>query len=430
MARGLDSYYPWSKIGNAGLACTGLAAGTLWKTLLTRIHPTDVWDTVGGNDLFDGQTTTQLMASKQSIYTAIKAAVTPNPRIWATTLTVNTTSTNGWATALTNQTPAAWATSYLVSANQAIMAGPAQTYRSVDINRPLQAAVDSLNWAAPDQTNIFRVLTPDGIYLNSYASSRAASAVVAALDLPVIAQTTALLARMSVQPDAAHRRAYNAHMMALVNSGALTHLDAYYVEQSHDSQAATLNWVSTSYTLTLNNSPTFTVDRGFTYNGTTSFAGSGFTPTVANANFQRDSAVLLEFVLSKTTGATAADAGCLGTTGATTAIQSCGATGISARINDLAGLAQVSVTNSAGFTAALRSGASVRSCSRDIGLAVTSDSGASTGNTSSELAQGKALSTQFSSREFAYWGFGGFPTGRHLTAICDAQHITNTILNP
>lgn len=431
VARGLDPYYPWMKIGNAGLSEAGFAAQTGWKSLVAMFSITDFFDTLGGNDLFNGQTDVQLLASKQLVYTAINATVSPKPRIWVTTETVNTTSTNSWATALTNQTPPAWAVSYLVSVNTSIMAGLPQTYKSVDENAKISAATNSLNWAAPDQTNIFQVLTTTGPYLTSYASNRAAAAVVDALDLPIIARTQALLSRMSVQPNVANKRAINAHMTALVSAGVLPHLDAYYVMQSHDQQAATLNWVGPTFTLTLNNAPTFTASQGFAGNGTSSYEGTGDTPSVTLGHFSQNAAVIGEFILSKTTGATIGDAGSLGTTTATTALASAQIpTGLTARVNDLTGLAQGAVVNSAGCTWGLRSGASARSAGRDSGVALTSDTAASTGLTSSELAWGHLLSVQYSTRLFSDGWIGDALTGRQITAICDAEHIHNTLLNP
>ena len=50
------------------------------------------------------------------------------------------------------------------------------------------------------------------------------------------------------------------------------------VQAAHSSQAALLNWVSTSYPSSTVNSPTFTTDRGYAGDGVSSYVASGYVP--------------------------------------------------------------------------------------------------------------------------------------------------------
>ena len=56
------------------------------------------------------------------------------------------------------------------------------------------------------------------------------------------------------------------------------------VQAAHSSQAALLNWVSTSYPSSTVNSPTFTTDRGYAGDGVSSYVASGYVPS-ADSNW-------------------------------------------------------------------------------------------------------------------------------------------------
>jgi hypothetical protein len=70
-------------------------------------------------------------------------------------------------------------------------------------------------------------------------------------------------------------------------------LDVLWMLAAHDAQAARLNWKApASFALTEVNSPTFTVDRGYAGNGTTSYLDTGWAPSTNAVNFTQDSASL------------------------------------------------------------------------------------------------------------------------------------------
>ncbi|MDQ0303794.1 hypothetical protein [Ancylobacter polymorphus] len=77
---------------------------------------------------------------------------------------------------------------------------------------------------------------------------------------------------------------------ALKTAGVWAKDDALYFTAAHDAQAALLNWISDQYNLTVVGSPTFTVDRGYTGNGSSAYLRTGFNPaTAVSPKFARDS---------------------------------------------------------------------------------------------------------------------------------------------
>lgn len=95
------------------------------------------------------------------------------------------------------------------------------------------------------------------------------AAPVSSLD----AATTALLAAMSSQPDATRQTVIDTAIAGLKSDGVWAEMGLLYVMAAHDSQAARLNWINPgTSTLTANNSPTFTTDRGYTGGGTANLA--------------------------------------------------------------------------------------------------------------------------------------------------------------
>ncbi|MDQ0305347.1 hypothetical protein [Ancylobacter polymorphus] len=104
-------------------------------------------------------------------------------------------------------------------------------------------------------------------------------------------EALALFARMAVQPSAPRKALISDTIKALKAAGAWAKDDALYFTAAHDAQAARLNWISDQYNLTVVGSPTFTVDRGYTGDGSAAYLRTGFNPTTAvSPKFARDSA--------------------------------------------------------------------------------------------------------------------------------------------
>lgn len=101
-------------------------------------------------------------------------------------------------------------------------------------------------------------------------------------------EALALFARMSSPPDSVRKSAINTLIGSLKSAGAWSKLDVLQVYAAADSQAALLNWMSSSYDASVVSSPTFEADRGFKTNGSSSYINTGWNPG-AGVNFTQDS---------------------------------------------------------------------------------------------------------------------------------------------
>lgn len=96
-------------------------------------------------------------------------------------------------------------------------------------------------------------------------------------------EAEALFARFTTPPTVARKLLIDNFIVSLKTAGVWSKLDALHVTAAADSQAARQNWVQDAYNLTAFSSPVFTVDRGFTPDGSASYLDSGFNPTTAVA---------------------------------------------------------------------------------------------------------------------------------------------------
>jgi hypothetical protein len=114
----------------------------------------------------------------------------------------------------------------------------------------------------------------------------------------------ALVARFTVQPTNARKALIDNLVGSLKTAGVWTKLDALHVLAAHDAQAARQNWVADAYNLTAVAAPTFTTDRGYQGDGSSSYLDTGFNPTTAvTPQFVQNSGHLS--VWSRTSGAAA-----------------------------------------------------------------------------------------------------------------------------
>lgn len=94
---------------------------------------------------------------------------------------------------------------------------------------------------------------------------------------------SALFARFTTPPTDARKTLINNLIVSLKAAGVWAKLDALYVMAAADSQAARRNWVADQYNLTAANSPTFTTDRGYAGNGSSSYLATNFNPSSASS---------------------------------------------------------------------------------------------------------------------------------------------------
>lgn len=106
-------------------------------------------------------------------------------------------------------------------------------------------------------------------------------------------EAAALVARFATEPDDARKALIDSQWTALKASSFLAKLDALWVHAAHGPEAARLNWLGDFYNCLPINNPTFTVDRGYMGNGSSSYLDTQFDPvTAASPKFQRNSGSL------------------------------------------------------------------------------------------------------------------------------------------
>lgn len=97
-------------------------------------------------------------------------------------------------------------------------------------------------------------------------------------------------ARLGTQPTVARKALYSTFFTSLRTAGTLGDYDAIWLMAAADAATANTNLISSSFTLTPTNAPTFTADRGYTGNGTSSYLTTGIKPGVGGLQYQQNNA--------------------------------------------------------------------------------------------------------------------------------------------
>jgi len=103
------------------------------------------------------------------------------------------------------------------------------------------------------------------------------------------AQTNTLYDAFSTAPGDWHRQIMDRAIGSLLDEGLWTALDLLYLFAAPDQQGALLNWKTpASFAGTATNSPIFNANRGFSFDGVSSYADTGFTPTTHASALQQN----------------------------------------------------------------------------------------------------------------------------------------------
>lgn len=105
-------------------------------------------------------------------------------------------------------------------------------------------------------------------------------------------ETDVLLARFEGTYDTARQDAINALIKGLKDDDLWATLDLLHLYAAATANDAVLNWKGTSFTASLVSSPTFTVDRGVTTDGSSSYINVGYNPAIAGGNYTQNSATM------------------------------------------------------------------------------------------------------------------------------------------
>ncbi len=250
--------------------------------------------------------------------------------------------------------------------------------------------------------------------VRSIVSSSARSAV---------GSDAAVIARMTVDPDATRRALINTLVASLKTAGVWDKLDVLYVVAAHDAQAGRLNWKNdTRYDLTLNGAPTFTADRGYAGNGSNASLSTGFTPSTAGAQFAVNSASIGAWARSDITGATEYTIGQISGSTPTALIRPRStATTLVGAINNAGTTTIAGVTTAIGLTSVNRSAADAQQFYKN-GVSLGTGTVASTARPTSAVHLLRAFSTYSSNEVAAAFMGASLTAGEHL-ALYNALNV-------
>lgn len=109
------------------------------------------------------------------------------------------------------------------------------------------------------------------------------------------ADAETLFAAMSVEPDDTRKGLINTAIVDLKAAGVWDELDELWFFAAHAEQAGLLGWKRYKDCLAVN-APTFTTDRGFAGDGTTSYLNTQFVPSTDGVNFTQNDASMMCYV--------------------------------------------------------------------------------------------------------------------------------------
>lgn len=230
----------------------------------------------------------------------------------------------------------------------------------------------------------------------------------------------AIFAAFTTPPTTARKAIINTCVVALKTAGVWSILDCLYVMAAADSQAARVNWKSPgTFTLSPANSPTFTVDRGYQGDGSTSYIDTGFTPSTAGGSFSLNSAHLGVWSRSDV-NAGVCDMGA-GSGAATSSMFARSAGNFAGRSNDSSGSSTIVATaDSLGHFVVGRTDAANRRGSKNGGVAtaVVAASGSVTNASITICGLGGAIVP--SNRQYAVAHIGGGLSDANVAALYSA----------
>jgi|SRR5215510_7343599 len=123
-----------------------------------------------------------------------------------------------------------------------------------------------------------------------------------------------IFAAFSTPPDTTRKGAIDTCVRALKSAGVWTKLDVLYLFAAADSQAALINWKAPgTFNATATSSPTFTADRGYTGNGSSSYVDSNYNLSSSGGVYAASDAAL--FAWNLRVGIPSAPNGLMGSSG-------------------------------------------------------------------------------------------------------------------
>jgi hypothetical protein len=178
-----------------------------------------------------------------------------------------------------------------------------------------------------------------------------------------------LAAQMSTRPTPGRLDLINNTIVALKGAGIWQKLDVFWMLAAETSQAGRLNWKSPgTFTCSEVNSPTFTANRGYAGNGSSSYLNTGWDASTNGVNYTQNGGGYFIWNRTSRAASTAASFGVYDSgaaEGMNLYARFTGAGSVFARVNDDNGGGGITVADSAGFYHAGRSSSSTRSIAKN-----------------------------------------------------------------
>jgi len=230
----------------------------------------------------------------------------------------------------------------------------------------------------------------------------------------VNSEAAAVVARMTTQPGNTRKALIDTLVGALKAGGSWAKRDALYVIAAADNQAARLNWISTSFTLSAISSPSFTADRGYTGDGTAAYLTTGMARN-ALTFFTQNSANIAAWSRTELNAVSYL----IGTAGGGVLRMTPRAAGLlSGRINDAVQI-QPSIASSIGLSSVNRSGSALRQIYKN-GAEAANDTQASTAIDADTITLLRDGAGTFAARNIAFAAVGGSLTAGESLAEYNA----------
>lgn len=229
-----------------------------------------------------------------------------------------------------------------------------------------------------------------------------------------------VIAAMSSAPDGTRDALIRTLISDVYDAGIWFKFDLFYILAAHDEQAGRINWITPgTFTCTNVNSSTFTVDRGYAGNGSSSYLDTNFSPSVHHNALARDSANIWAYQRTTAGTFTFGQQASL-----RTHVRAGNGSNTGARVNS-----STQVDGPAGGTVPIfgmgrRNNSTQASVIRD-GVEVTAPtSNTSAALTSSTITFGKVggAGTEFSGAQMAGGGVGSYLDDTEMAALYTALH--------
>lgn len=229
---------------------------------------------------------------------------------------------------------------------------------------------------------------------------------------------TFYIAAMTVQPSEARKTLITTLITTLVNNGVWAKLDWISLIAAHDAQAARLNAKNPAQSMSLVGAPTYTVDRGYAGNGTTTYVDTGFNPATYGGNYSQDSAYFAIYSRTLATEVPSCAGWFDGVSGTTVNPRASGDI-MSARSNCFNAASVTPVTSGIGlFSSARGDAANIRVQRNAAGNTVSAQPSLPPPNANFNL--GHVTASSFSTRQHAVFVAGGYLTTAEESAFYSA----------